>query len=125
MNHVVHVAAIVQLRHDTAGRVYYRRKIADGKTRMEALRCLKRRLSDVIYRRLLTDAQHQRRPRPAATIRRAREGTAERLTNPARPTCLRESALRISHFPDPRNRRYPHTPRRKTSRRRPKDPLLT
>jgi hypothetical protein len=56
MNHVLHVAAIVQLRHDTEGRVYYRRKIADGKTHMEAMRCLKRRLSDVIYRRLVADA---------------------------------------------------------------------
>jgi transposase len=56
MNHVVHVAAIVQLRHDTEGRAYFLRKIADGKTRMEALRCLKRRLSDVIYRRLVADA---------------------------------------------------------------------
>jgi transposase len=56
MNHVVHVAAVVQLRHNTAGRAYFLRKIADGKTRMEALRCLKRRLSDVIYRRLVADA---------------------------------------------------------------------
>ena len=40
MNHVIHVAAIVQIRHDTAGRAYYRRKLAAGKTPMEALRCL-------------------------------------------------------------------------------------
>jgi transposase len=57
MNHVIHIAAIVQLRHDTQGRAYYRRKLAAGKTPMEALRCLKRRLSDVIYRRLVADAQ--------------------------------------------------------------------
>jgi transposase len=56
MNHVVHVAAIVQLRHDTEGRAYFLRKVAAGKTRMEALRCLRRRLSDVIYRRLVADA---------------------------------------------------------------------
>ena len=56
MNHVLHIAAIVQLRHDTEGRAYYRRKLADGKTPLEALRCLKRRLSDVIYRRLVADA---------------------------------------------------------------------
>ena len=37
---------------------------------------------------------------------RVREGTAGRLTNPARPTCPRTSTLRISHFPDPQNRRY-------------------
>jgi transposase len=57
MNHVVHIAAIVQLRHDTQGRAYYRRKVEANKTRMEALRCLKRRLSDAIYRQLVADAQ--------------------------------------------------------------------
>ena len=56
MNHVLHVAAIVQIRHDTEGRAYYRRKLAAGKTPMEALRCLKRRLSDVVYRQLVADA---------------------------------------------------------------------
>ena len=55
MNHVLHVAAIVQIRHDTEGRAYYRRKLADGKAPMEALRCLKRRLSDVVYRQLVAD----------------------------------------------------------------------
>ena len=58
LNHVLHVAAIVQIRHDTEGRAYYRRKLAAGKTPMEALRCLKRRLSDVVYRQLIADA-HQ------------------------------------------------------------------
>ena len=59
MNHVLHIAAIVQLRHDTQGRAYFRRKVAAGKTRMEALRCLKRRLSDVLYRRLVADVKRQ------------------------------------------------------------------
>ena len=55
MNHVLHVAAIAQIRHGTGGRAYYRRKIAGGKTPMEALRCLKRRLSDIVYRQLVAD----------------------------------------------------------------------
>jgi transposase len=59
MNRVLHVAAIVQIRHDTEGRAYYRRKLAAGKTPMEALRCLKRRLSDVVYRQLIADAQQR------------------------------------------------------------------
>ena len=62
MNHVVHIAAIVQIRHDTEGRAYYRRKLAAGKTPLEALRCLKRRISDVIYRRLVADAQAAENP---------------------------------------------------------------
>jgi len=39
---------IVQIRHDTEGRAYFRRRVAAGKTKMEALRALKRRLSDVV-----------------------------------------------------------------------------
>lgn len=56
MNHVIHMAAVVQLGGDTEGRAYFRRKVAAGKTRHEAMRCLKRRLSDVIYRQLKADA---------------------------------------------------------------------
>ncbi len=111
MNHVIHIAAIVQLRHDTEGRAYYRRKLAAGKPPLEALRCLKRRLSDVIYRRLVADARtaHKRAPEAGP------EGTAGRLKNPARSTCPRTSTLRISHFrtrntdatPDSRTRKRP------------------
>ncbi|WP_426567196.1 transposase [Angustibacter sp. McL0619] len=57
MNHMIHIAAISQLRLDTDGRAYYRRKRAEGKKSLEAIRCLKRRLSDAIYRQLLDDAQ--------------------------------------------------------------------
>ena len=42
---------------------------------------------------------------------RAREGTAGRHINPARPARTRTPALRISHFPDPHQRRYPRRPR--------------
>ncbi len=56
MNHMIHIAATSQLRHDTEGRAYYRRKLAAGKTKAEAMRCLKRRISDALYRRLRADA---------------------------------------------------------------------
>src|SRR4051794_13714429 len=55
MNHVLHIAAACQARLDSPFRGYYRRKLAQGKTRMEAMRCLKRRISDAVYRRLLAD----------------------------------------------------------------------
>ena len=55
--HVIHIAAACQIRLDTPGRAYYRRKLAAGNTRMEAMRCLKRRISDAIYRRLRADAK--------------------------------------------------------------------
>ncbi|GIF02382.1 hypothetical protein [Paractinoplanes rishiriensis] len=48
--------AVVQLRHDTAGRAYFRRKLAAGKTPMEAMRALKRRLS-VVYKQMVADAE--------------------------------------------------------------------
>jgi transposase len=57
MNHMIHIAAISQIRLDTEGRAYYRRKRAEGKKPLEALRCLKRRISDALYRQLVADAQ--------------------------------------------------------------------
>jgi transposase len=52
------MAAITQIRHKHSdGRAYYDRKIAEGKTRKEALRCLKRRISDATYARLRADAR--------------------------------------------------------------------
>jgi transposase len=62
INHVLYMAGIVQLRHDTPGRAYYRRRVAEGKTSMEAMRCLRRRLSDVVYRQLAADAYKEAGP---------------------------------------------------------------
>ncbi|WP_143175825.1 IS110 family transposase [Cryptosporangium aurantiacum] len=55
INRVLHTMATVQLRNPTAGRAYYDRRKAEGKTSMEAMRALKRRLSDVVYRTMLRD----------------------------------------------------------------------
>jgi hypothetical protein len=62
---------VVQLRHDTEGRAYYRRKRAAGKTSMEAMRALKRRLCDVVYRQLVAD---QRRGRDTGRPEQASPG---------------------------------------------------
>ena len=59
LNHVIHIAAVTQLRHDTSGRAYYDKKIAEGKTPKEAIRALKRRISDAVYRRLIADTNNQ------------------------------------------------------------------
>jgi len=56
LNCCLHIMAITQIRHDTPGRAYYQRKRAAGKSHREALRCLKRQLSDAVYRRLMRDA---------------------------------------------------------------------
>jgi transposase len=56
LNHALHMMAVTQIRQpDSPGRGYYERKRLEGKTPKEALRCLKRRLSDVVYRQLVAD----------------------------------------------------------------------
>jgi hypothetical protein len=56
INHAIHMMAVTQIRNrGSQGRACYERKRLEGKTGEEALRCLKRRLSDVIYRQLLGD----------------------------------------------------------------------
>jgi transposase len=59
LNWALHVAAVVQMSRPGPGQDYYRRKRAAGKSSMEALRCLKRRLSDVVFRALLDDLEHR------------------------------------------------------------------
>ena len=56
LSHAIHMAAVTQVRNDTPGRAYYLRKQAEGKSRKEAMRALKRRISDAVYQRLITDA---------------------------------------------------------------------
>ena len=63
LNHAVHIAAITQARYPGPGRDYYQRKLAEGKTTKEALRALKRRISDSIYRQLLIDATTHKQAR--------------------------------------------------------------
>jgi hypothetical protein len=97
------MAAFVQLRNDTPGRAYYRRKLAAGKTPMEAMRCLRRRLSDVVYRQLAADASSQQDASPGG--------------HPG--ASLTSSAAGLP--PDTGTRRYPHLagPRRPWPRQLP------
>jgi len=57
INRVLHIMAVVQLRNPTEGRAYYDRKVAAGKTPREAMRALKRRLSDIVYHQMIADAR--------------------------------------------------------------------
>lgn len=54
---MIRIAAISQIRLDADGGVYFRRKRAEGKKSLEAIRCLKRGISDAIYRQPLDDAE--------------------------------------------------------------------
>ena len=53
----LHMVAVCQARSDARGGTYYRKKITEGKSRKEALRCLKRRISDAVFRSRLADSQ--------------------------------------------------------------------
>jgi transposase len=58
LNHAIHMAAVTQIRHrHSPGRAYYDKKLAEGKTPKEALRALKRQISDAIYACLQADAR--------------------------------------------------------------------
>ena len=93
LNHAIHMAAVTQVRHrHSEGRAYYDRKVAEGKTRKEALRALKRRISDALYAAMVADARQARRP--AQVAREGKRGTA---LSPARPAPPRKPALRPSH----------------------------
>jgi transposase len=97
LNHVLYMAGIVQLRNDTPGRACYRRRVAEGKTPMEAMRCLRRRLSDAVYRQLAADApvQEEASPggHPGASLTSSAAGLSpdtgtsdQPLPGPAHPT---------------------------------------
>ncbi len=57
LNKVLHMIAVCQARSDPRGGAYHRKKLAEGKSRREAMRCLKRRISDAVFKALLADSQ--------------------------------------------------------------------
>ena len=80
LNHAIHMAAVTQVRHrHSQGRAYYDKKLAEGKTPKEALRALKRQVSNAIFACLQADAQRQQ------TTQGTREGSRGTTLSPARP----------------------------------------
>ncbi len=103
LNHAIHIAAITQIRFaHSPGRAFFDRKVAEGKTKKEAVRALKRRISDAVYRQLLIDARAVTGPggHPGTTLQSSVAGSTSR-----RP------ALRISHSRTRANARTRRTPR--------------
>jgi Transposase IS116/IS110/IS902 family len=95
LNHVLYIAGIVQLRYDTAGRACYRAQTRRRETSMEAMRCLRRRLSDAVYRQLAADTQQEASPggHPGASLTSSAAGLSpdtgtsdQPLPGPAPPT---------------------------------------
>jgi len=58
LNHAIHMAAICQIRQThSEGRAYFEKKVAEGKTKREAIRSLKRQISNTVYQQQVLDAQ--------------------------------------------------------------------
>ncbi len=114
VNHMIHVAAVTQLRLDTEGRAYYRRKRAAGKKPQEAIRCLKRRISDTIYKQLVADAG--REVEAVGTDPGGHCGASQESSAVDLPPHIDTSDQPL---PDPHDRRYaaPRPPRKSTTAR--------
>jgi transposase len=126
LNHAVHMAAVTQIRHrHSDGRAYYDRKLAEGKTPKEALRSLKRRVSDAIYSRLQADAS-----RAAAFARTTGPGGQPGTTlSPARPAHTPNTGSSAQPLPSPTSpyddQANAHRPVRDQLRRKPEQALDT
>lgn len=57
LNAALHRIAVTQIRLDSLGRVYYRKRLDHGGSTVEALRCLKRRLCRIVFHALHADQQ--------------------------------------------------------------------
>jgi transposase len=120
MNHMIHIAAISQIRLDTDGRAYYRRKRAAGKQPLEALRCLKRRISDALYRQMVVDAERAaiaNAPAPDGTGPGGHCGASQESSAVDLPPHIDTSDQPLPGPAHPTLQ--PATPTRKTSRPRP------
>ena len=120
LNHAVHMAAVTQISHrGSQGRAYYDKKIAQGKTPKEALRALKRKVSDAFYKRLKADA--------ARVAGGPREGTGERLRRQRGRRITPADRLFGQATPGPeptiRSRTRPGRRQRHAPRKRPATPL--
>jgi transposase len=67
LNTALHRIAVTQIRLNGLGQTYYRHRLAAGDSKTEALRCLKRRLSRIVFGHLHTDHKNRTQPcQPAA-----------------------------------------------------------
>lgn len=57
LNAALHRIAVTQIRLDGLGRTYYRKRLENGDSTVEALRCLKRRLARIVFNALQADQQ--------------------------------------------------------------------
>jgi transposase len=90
LNTALYIMALSQVSSHPLGRAYYLRKQAEGHSKAEALRCLKRHLANIIYRCLRQDAARQ-------TTAAISGDTEPRLTPIARPPAARNARRNLHH----------------------------
>jgi transposase len=113
MNHAMHIIAVTQIAHrHSPGRGFYDRKLAEGKTPKEALRALKRRISDVVFAQLRTDTT---RRGPGGQAGATDMSSAADLT-PQQPA-LRKNHSRTTTNATTRSRRTPRSTRKRAPTR--------
>ena len=111
LNHAIHMAAVTQIRYrHTKGRAYYDKKLAEGKTGKEALRALKRQISDAIFACLQEDARRAAattakspggQPGNHSASRAAGSHPDHRLFGPATPGPATHPTTPAAPFPAP------------------------
>src|SRR6185437_14854125 len=80
INRALHIMAVVQLRNQTQGRAYYHARKASGMPSMMAMRALKRRLSNVVFARMLADQQRREEAGPCGQPRTTTDSSVTDLT---------------------------------------------
>ena len=108
LNHAIHMAAVTQIRYThSPGRAYYDKKLAEGKTSKEALRALKRQISDAIFGCLQEDARRAAAKSPGgqpgnhSATRAAGSHPEHRLFGQATPGPATHPTTPAAPFPAP------------------------
>jgi transposase len=108
LNHAIHMVAVTQIRYrHSPGRAYYDKKLAEGKTGKEALRCLKRQISDAIFACLRADARRAAAKSPGgqpgnhSASRAAGSHPEHRLFGQATPGPATHPTTSTAPFPAP------------------------
>ena len=116
LNLALHIVALTQVRmRGSLGRAYYDRKIAEGKTHNEAMRCLKRRLADHVWRIMVADDGERRAAGPGghagATLTSSAAGSTptasssdKSLPGPATPDSTTSRSGRLTNTEEPQGR---------------------
>jgi transposase len=80
INRALHIMAVVQLRNHTEGRAYFDARKAGGMPSMMAMRALKRRLSNVVFARMLADQKRREEAGPGGHSGTTLQSSATDLT---------------------------------------------